>query len=425
MDQIYSLGEYISKNISIETKTRMRKALDDLVKESNDRFEDVKSGIDQINEIILALKKIEEIVDNIIVSKRIRLWNPGQPKPKVSWHDRWVERDKMRLFPEEELKVKKKISFKLIKAQEDGVKSINVQRNRNDLIKFKVDSFKRYLNDNTLAEYIRYLVGEKIVTRYFLDAPIIQDTIRDERTMVKTTEEHKTTLLEFKRELEQQIQENLKQYTSLEQDTSLSQEKRLRNVFDKLYTNYRRTSKNPKDIPDYFNCAISLDTIMFPMSRKDNSNNVFTYESEEIIKVLMPKITTDMPIRDPLTQIEVSLDNYMPDPIFESLLDEFIIDPEAYYEKYDTTDYKTAHIQEEKGLTKDEASIYLKNAHLQKDRNLTKDELITFSAGKRKTKQKNKRIPKQTQQKKYTNKRRQKQTNKRRQKQTNKRRQKE
>ena len=108
MDQIYSLGEYLSKHISIETKTRMRKALDDLVKESNDNFEHIKSGIDQINEIILALKKIEEIVDNIIVSKRIRLWNSGQPKPRVIWHDRWVERDKMRLFPEEELKVKKK-----------------------------------------------------------------------------------------------------------------------------------------------------------------------------------------------------------------------------------------------------------------------------------------------------------------------------
>ena len=410
-----------SRNTSLETKTRMQKAMDDLEKASNDIFEDAKLGIDQINEIILALKKIEEIIDietNKIVSKRIRLWNSGQPKPNVSWHERWVERNKMRRSPNEGVKLKSEITANLTEAEQYKSQQLAIQDFNNSIIKGRLSVLKHLLDDNNLAEYTFY----NKISEHFLDSRYLNEGIKNQRDGLKTIEDYKTRLVTFKRELEQQIQKIITQDTSSEQDTSLSQEKRLRNEFEKLYANYKTRTTKPKEIPEYFECAISQDTIMFPISRIDDKGHFFTYESDDIMRALTVSTKrnengTYLPPLDPQTNVTVKFADYMSNPIFESLLDEFIIDPEAYYKNYDTTDYKTAQLQEEKGLTKDEVSIYLKNAHLQKDRGLTKNELITLSAGKRKTKQKkqtNKRIPKQTQQKKYTNKRRQKQTNKRR-----------
>jgi hypothetical protein len=302
---------------------------------------------------------------------------------------------------------------------------------------------KTLLDDNNLAEYTMY----DSIDEHFLDTPFFNDFIKDQRDGIKAIEDYKTKLVTFKRELEQQIQKFLTQDTSSEQDTpseqdpsseqdtSLSQEERLRNEFEKLYANYKIRTTKPKEIPAYFECPISLDTIMLPVSRIDDKGHVFTYESSDIMRALTESTKRDnndtyLSPEDPQTRAKVSFADYMPDPIFDCLLDEFIIDPEAYYKNYDTTDYQNAHLQEKRGLTKDEMIIYLKNAQLQKDKGLTKNKVITFYAGKRKTKQKkqtNKRIPKQTNKRipKQTNKRRQKQTNKRRQKQTNKRRQKQ
>ena len=84
-----------SRKTSLETKTRMRKAMADLKTASYFRFKHAKLGIDQINDIILSIKIID-IETNKIVSERIRLWNSDQPDPTVNWRDRWGQRNELR-----------------------------------------------------------------------------------------------------------------------------------------------------------------------------------------------------------------------------------------------------------------------------------------------------------------------------------------
>ena len=440
------------RNNDIERKAHMEKAMKDKEDETTNMLKRAKVERNDIAKITLEIKKIEKIIDNKIVkivSARINLWNskpqkaisgatrptasslardketriaassvyasrgpasrmpvPRMPAPRmasipeVDGHTRWVQRsaNRNKKHPGEESKLKNEITSTLIQSERNANDIIESQKALNFEITHRIAGFRDLLARNLLDENVRVAGDEGIIKQYFLDHPAITESITQQKDDLNTIETYKTKLINLKNKLEKLVQDTSpEQDTSPKQDTSLPQNKRLSQEFTKLYEKYKTTATNPKEIPEYFNCSISTEPIMFPLSWKDENGHVFTYESEWITKVI-----TDGG-DDPLTRRPTESIEYKPDPIFDSLLDEFIIDPEAYYENYDAINYKTAHLQEEKGLTKDEATMHLKNAHLQEEEGLTKNEMKTQSAGKRKQKNKTYKSYKKN---KQTNKRR-------------------
>ena len=361
-----------------DKKTRMQNAISTLKIEIADTVDGSTKLASKADQLMVELKTIESGLDAKFVSERIKMWTTereaanfekqqghsaeerieisARKKRTTQRVDRARHANTRKILSEtarsyipinrtQAAEVRAKVESALSEAAnivaniKENEEHINI---RMDHILFRLNPLQRDLVENgidSVDEFIYHDVrGEKLNHRqHFLDNIKVSfnemvDLLESMNIMIKRL----TVILE---EMNQLVP------PSIEPEANIPQEDILRNAFDKLYEDYKKETTAPKEIPEYFVCHLALDTIMFPMSYTNDEGFIYTYDRDYITRYVSEKK------RHPETREEVEITEFVPDDIFNGLLDEFIIDPDAYYKKYNTEDYQEAYRHKSK-LTK-------------------------------------------------------------------------
>ena len=190
-----------------------------------------------------------------------------------------------------------------------------------------IENLKKSINEDDVGENDIKDIGESFDT--------INKTIKDIQNIERKLIIEKQKLEDLKITLKAHPQENVEAIGFKKEQVEI-----LTTKFNILYEAYKSTKKDKTDIkkvPEYFSCPITIDTIMCAVSRTDNEGHIHTFEKYAIEKWLANNNS------EPTTQAKVSIDMYKPNPIFNSLIDEFIINPDAYYNKYRDKDFQTIY----------------------------------------------------------------------------------
>ena len=361
-----------------DKKTRMQNAISTLKIEIADTVDGSTKLASKADQLMVELKTIESGLDAKFVSERIKMWTTGREAAnfeKQQGHnteerieisarkkrttqrvDRARRANTRKILSEtarsyipinrtQAAEVRAKVESALSEAAnivaniKENEEYINI---RMHIILFRLNPLQRYLVENGIdsVDEFKYhdVHGQKLNHRqHFLDD-------------IKATFNEMVDLLESMKIMIKRltvIHEEMNQLVppSIEPEANIPQEDILRNAFNKLYEDYKKETTAPKEIPEYFVCHLALDTIMFPMSYKNDKGFIYTYDRDYITRYVSKTKT------HPETREEVEITEFVPDDIFNGLLDEFIIDPDAYYKKYNTEDYQEAYIHKSK-LTK-------------------------------------------------------------------------
>ena len=353
--------------------TRMQNAVSTLKIEMEETIAGSKKIASDADLLMEKLKTIEARLDAKLVSERINLWTRGREaanSEKQKGHDaeeriiisakndriaqrvsrarhantrKILGKTAISYVPiniaQEATKVKAKVASALseaanivgnIKENEERIDS------REGVVLFRLNPLQKDLIEGLVLvdEYIdRDFRGKKLEHRkHFLDdIKVTFDEMVDILESMKIMIERLTVILE---EMNQLVPPSIEPEADIPQK---SQKERLRNAFNILYKDYKEETTTPKDIPEYFDCPLELDTIMFPLSYTNKVGFVYTYDRDYITRHVSSTKT------HPETREKVEITAFVPDDIFNELLDEFIIDPDAYYKKYNTKDYQVAH----------------------------------------------------------------------------------
>jgi len=187
-----------------------------------------------------------------------------------------------------------------------------------------IENLKKSINEDDVGENDIKDIGESFDT--------INKTIKDIQNIERKLIIEKQKLEDLKITLKAHPQENVEAIGFKKEQVEI-----LTTKFNILYEAYKSTKKDIKKVPEYFSCPITIDTIMCAVSRTDNEGHIHTFEKYAIEKWLANNNS------EPTTQAKVSIDMYKPNPIFNSLIDEFIINPDAYYNKYRDKDFQTIY----------------------------------------------------------------------------------
>ena len=353
--------------------TRMQNAVSTLKIEMAETIAGSKKIASDADLLMEELKTIEARLDAKLVSERINLWTRGREaanSEKQKGHNAKqriiISAKKERIaqrvnrarhantrkilgktaisyvpinITQEATKIKAKVSSALseaanivgnIKENEERIDS------RQETVLLRLNPLQQDLIEKGLVlvdEYIYYDFSGKLKhRRHFLDQIKLNfkemvEILESMKIMI----ERLTVILE---EMNRLVPPSIEPEADIPQK---SQKEILRNAFNILYGDYKKETTTPKDIPEYFDCPLELDTIMFPLSYTNKDGFVYTYDRDYITRHVSRTKT------HPETREHVEITEFVPDDIFNKLLDEFIIDPDAYYEKYDTKDYQKAH----------------------------------------------------------------------------------
>ena len=361
-----------------DKKTRMQNAISTLKIEIADTVDGSTKLASKADQLMVELKTIESGLDAKFVSERIKMWTTEREAANFEKQQGHNAEERIEISAR-----KKKTAQRVDRARRANTRKIlsktarsyipinrtqaaevrakvesalseaanivaNIKENefhiniRMDIILSRLNPLQRNLVENGIDsedEFIyRDVRGQKLNHRqHFLDDIKVTftemvDLLESMKIMIKRL----TVILE---EMNQLVP------PSIEPEANIPQEDILRNAFNKLYEDYKKETTAPKEIPEYFVCHLALDTIMFPMSYTNDEGFIYTYDRDYITRYVSEKK------RHPETREEVEITEFVPDDIFNGLLDEFIIDPDAYYKKYNTEDYQEAYIHKSK-LTK-------------------------------------------------------------------------
>jgi len=362
-----------------DKKTRMQNAISTLKIEIADTVDGSTKLASMADQLMVELKTIESGLDAKFVSERIKMWTTGREAANFEKQQGHNAEERIAISA-----IKKRIAQRVDRARHANTRKIlsetarsyipinrtqaaevrakvesalseaanivaNIKENeehiniRMDHILFRLDPLQRNLVENgidSVDEFIYHDVrGEKLNHRqhFLYNIKVSFNEMVDLLESMKIMIKRLTVILE---EMNQLVP------PSIEPEANIPQEDILRNAFDKLYEDYKKETTAPKEIPEYFVCHLALDTIMFPMSYTNDEGFIYTYERDYITR------SVSKTKRHPETREEVEITEFVPDDIiFNGLLDEFIIDPDAYYKKYNTEDYQEAYRHKSK-LTK-------------------------------------------------------------------------
>jgi len=354
--------------------TRMQNAVSTLKREMAETIAGSKKIASDADLLMEELKTIEARLDAKLVSERINLWTRGREaanSEKQKGHNaeqRIIisakkERIAQRVSRARDANTRKilgktaisyvpinitqeatKIKAKVSSALSEAANIVgNIKKNeeridiRQEIVLLRLNPLQQNLIEKGLVvvdEYIYHdLRGKKLKhRRHFLDQIKLNfkemvEILESMKIMI----ERLTVILE---EMNRLVPPSIEPEADIPQK---SQKEILRNAFNKLYEDYKIKTTTPKDIPEYFECPLELETIMFPLSYTNKAGFVYTYDRDYITRHVSRTKT------HPETRETVEITEFVPDDIFNELLDEFIIDPDAYYEKYDTDHYQEAH----------------------------------------------------------------------------------
>ena len=361
-----------------DKKTRMQNAISTLKIEIADTVDGSTKLASKADQLMVELKTIESGLDTKFVSERIKMWTTEREAANFEKQQGHNAEERIEISAR-----KKKTAQRVDRARRANTRKIlsktarsyiPINRTQTVEVRAKVESalseaanivanikeneelinIRMAIILSRLNPLQRYLVenGIDLVDEFIYDDVHRQKLNHRQHFLddIKVTFTEMVDLLESMKIMIKRltvILEEMNQLVppSIEPEANIPQEDILRNAFNKLYEDYKKETTAPKEIPEYFVCHLALDTIMFPMSYKNDKGFIYTYDRDYITRYVSKTKT------HPETREEVEITEFVPDDIFNGLLDEFIIDPDAYYKKYNTEDYQEAYIHKSK-LTK-------------------------------------------------------------------------
>ena len=361
-----------------DKKTRMQNAISTLKIEIADTVDGSTKLASKADQLMVELKTIESGLDAKFVSERIKMWTTEREAANFEKQQGHNAEERIEISAR-----KKKTAQRVDRARRANTRKIlsktarsyiPINRTQTVEVRAKVESalseaanivanikeneelinIRMAIILSRLNPLQRYLVenGIDLVDEFIYDDVHRQKLNHRQHFLddIKVTFTEMVDLLESMKIMIKRltvILEEMNQLVppSIEPEANIPQEDILRNAFNKLYEDYKKETTAPKEIPEYFVCHLALDTIMFPMSYKNDKGFIYTYDRDYITRYVSETKT------HPETREKVEITEFVPDDIFNGLLDEFIIDPDAYYKKYNTEDYQEAYIHKSK-LTK-------------------------------------------------------------------------
>ena len=361
-----------------DKKTRMQNAISTLKIEIADTVDGSTKLASKADQLMVELKTIESGLDAKFVSERIKMWTTEREAANFEKQQGHNAEERIEMSAR-----KKKTAQRVDRARRANTRKIlsktarsyiPINRTQTVEVRAKVESalseaanivanikeneelinIRMAIILSRLNPLQRYLVenGIDLVDEFIYDDVHRQKLNHRQHFLddIKVTFTEMVDLLESMKIMIKRltvILEEMNQLVppSIEPEANIPQEDILRNAFNKLYEDYKKETTAPKEIPEYFVCHLALDTIMFPMSYKNDKGFIYTYDRDYITRYVSETKT------HPETREKVEITEFVPDDIFNGLLDEFIIDPDAYYKKYNTEDYQEAYIHKSK-LTK-------------------------------------------------------------------------
>ena len=361
-----------------DKKTRMQNAISTLKIEIADTVDGSTKLASKADQLMVELKTIESGLDAKFVSERIKMWTTEREAANFEKQQGHNAEERIEISAR-----KKRTAQRVDRARRANTRKIlsktarsyiPINRTQTVEVRAKVESalseaanivanikeneelinIRMAIILSRLNPLQRYLVenGIDLVDEFIYDDVHRQKLNHRQHFLddIKVTFTEMVDLLESMKIMIKRltvIHEEMNQLVppSIEPEANIPQEDILRNAFNKLYEDYKKETTAPKEIPEYFVCHLALDTIMFPMSYKNDKGFIYTYDRDYITRYVSETKT------HPETREKVEITEFVPDDIFNGLLDEFIIDPDAYYKKYNTEDYQEAYIHKSK-LTK-------------------------------------------------------------------------
>ena len=395
-----------------DKKTRMQNAISTLKIEIADTVDGSTKLASKADQLMVELKTIESGLDAKFVSERIKMWTTEREAANFEKQQGHNAEERIEISAR-----KKRTAQRVDRARRANTRKIlsktarsyiPINRTQTVEVRAKVESalseaanivanikeneelinIRMAIILSRLNPLQRYLVenGIDLVDEFIYDDVHRQKLNHRQHFLddIKVTFTEMVDLLESMKIMIKRltvIHEEMNQLVppSIEPEANIPQEDILRNAFNKLYEDYKKETTAPKEIPEYFVCHLALDTIMFPMSYKNDKGFIYTYDRDYITRYVSETKT------HPETREKVEITEFVPDDIFNGLLDEFIIDPDAYYKKYNTEDYQEAYIHKSK-LTK---AMGIKTKQIKANKTKAKQTKEKKSKSKSKSKSRN------------------------------------
>ena len=395
-----------------DKKTRMQNAISTLKIEIADTVDGSTKLASKADQLMVELKTIESGLDAKFVSERIKMWTTEREAANFEKQQGHNAEERIEISAR-----KKRTAQRVDRARRANTRKIlsktarsyiPINRTQTVEVRAKVESalseaanivanikeneelinIRMAIILSRLNPLQRYLVenGIDLVDEFIYDDVHRQKLNHRQHFLddIKVTFTEMVDLLESMKIMIKRltvILEEMNQLVppSIEPEANIPQEDILRNAFNKLYEDYKKETTAPKEIPEYFVCHLALDTIMFPMSYKNDKGFIYTYDRDYITRYVSETKT------HPETREKVEITEFVPDDIFNGLLDEFIIDPDAYYKKYNTEDYQEAYIHKSK-LTK---AMGIKTKQIKANKTKAKQTKEKKSKSKSKSKSRN------------------------------------